>query len=95
MKHIVLNDEQIRILSQAAGAVEARTPDGKCLGYIDFTFEEKIVEECKRLRESSKRSFSSQQVKAHFRALEEAANQGATEDQLWALLKQLQNGSQE
>jgi hypothetical protein len=92
MSHIVLNDQQLQALNHAKnGVIEVLDPQGKSLGYLEIASEEEIIAECKRRRDANEGSFSFAQVRTQFRALEEAAKQGASEEQLLELLRKIQD----
>ena len=96
MPYITLNEEQLNILTQSrGGGVEIRDPNGKCLGFVEFTSEQDIIEECKRRRLSQRPRIPWGQVQQHLQTLTEAANKGASEEELWKLLKELQTEAQQ
>ena len=72
MSHIVLTDEQARLLGES-GPVQVRDANGKVLGYIEpvvFTSEE--IAEAKRRAAATDRWYSGEEVRDHLRALERA-----------------------
>jgi hypothetical protein len=91
MPHIILNEEQLKVVSSSEEAVEIRDPKGNVLAHIPPRLTQAEFEEIKRRLASNQRRFSSQQVKEHFQALEEAVTRdGMNEAQAMALLKRLQ-----
>jgi len=93
MPHIVLNEEQLRVIFQSGEVVEVRDPEGNVLAHIHPRLSQAEIDEIKRRLASNQRRFTSQQVRAHFQALEEAINRdGLDEAQAMALLKRLQAG---
>jgi hypothetical protein len=92
MTYIVLNEEQSQVIARALETVEVRDPKGQVLARIEPPFTPEDVAEAKRRLASDQPRFSSQQVKAHLQALEEAATRdGLDESQLRSLLERLQN----
>jgi hypothetical protein len=93
MPHIVLSEEQLQVVFRSREAVEVRDSDGNVLAHIQPQVSQADIEEIKRRLASDQPRFTSQQVRAHFQALEEAINRdGLDEVQAMALLKRLQAG---
>jgi hypothetical protein len=71
MKHLVLNDEQMKILAEAQQQVEVRDSGGHLVGYLQFVgFTRAEVEEAKRRLASDEPRYTTEQVLAHLRSLE-------------------------
>jgi hypothetical protein len=71
MPHIVLSEEQARILKAASESVEVRDKNGHVLGRLPAPVEAALIAEAKRrLAEASPR-YAAAQVEARLRKLEE------------------------
>lgn len=70
MPHIVLNDEQTKILESSAGNVELRDRTGRHLGLVVHGFTAEEIEIAKQRSRSSAPCFTTAQVLDHLRALE-------------------------
>ncbi len=72
MKHIVLNDEQMKVLAEAQRHVEVRDSDGHLVGYLQFIrFTQAEIEEAKRRLASPGPWYTGAQVQARLQALEQ------------------------
>jgi antitoxin (DNA-binding transcriptional repressor) of toxin-antitoxin stability system len=73
MPHIVLTEEQARILTQASLPVEVRDEQGRTVARLTPLDPEEIeaIERWKHSRNSGDVGVPSEQVQAHFRRLEE------------------------
>ncbi len=92
MNHITLTEEQSRVIVQAREPVELRDPSGNVLTHTLPLVTADEIEAVKRRMASKKRSFTSEQVAAHFRVLQEAvARDRLNSDQVLQLLKRLQD----
>jgi hypothetical protein len=65
MSHIVLNDEQAKIVSEATGCVEIRDDRGRHLGYVFHGFTDDDIAVAKRRLASSEPRYTTQQVLDH------------------------------
>lgn len=71
MKHLVLNDEQMKVLAEAQRQVEVRDSAGHLIGYLQFVgFTQAEIEEAKRRLASDEPRYTTAQVLAHLRSLE-------------------------
>jgi len=71
MAEIVLTDEQARIVAQAYGPVTVRNPNGTVLGHFEPPLTPEVIAELKRLARSPGPWYTSEQVQARLRALQE------------------------
>ena len=71
MAHIVLNEDQTRIVASAGQPVEVRDPKGNVLGVIAPIWTEEDLAEAKRILASDQPWHTTEQVLAHLRSLEE------------------------
>jgi hypothetical protein len=71
MKHIVLNDEQMKVLAETPRQVEVRDSGGHLVGYLQFVgFTSADLEEAERHLASDEPRYTTEQVLAHLRSLE-------------------------
>jgi hypothetical protein len=92
MTPIVLTDEQARAVGQANGPVPVFDSNGKVLGHVEpLGFSPEEIAESKRRTASSEPRYTSEQVQAHFRALEEEWERtgGFDEAYMYAFLDRL------
>jgi hypothetical protein len=72
MKQFVLNDEQVKALTEAPREVEVRDSDGGLVGYLHFSlFTRAEIEEAKRRLASPGLCFTSEQVQSRLQALQQ------------------------
>lgn len=71
MTQIVLNDEQVKTVQSATGAVEVRDRHGNLLGYVARRTTEAEIAEAKRRLESDGPWYTTQQVLDHLKSLEQ------------------------
>jgi hypothetical protein len=71
MPHIVMTEEQARILEQTTLAVELRDEQGRILARVPPPTEEEIIERIKRNRGTSLPRYSAHDVHARLQRLEE------------------------
>jgi hypothetical protein len=69
MQHIVVDDEQAKLIAEATDTVEIRDRRGKHLGYVDHTTEEDIAIAKQRLASDGPR-YTTHEVLEHLRSLE-------------------------
>ncbi len=71
MSEIHITAEQAKVIRESADEVVVRDPDGDVVGYIasDFTSEE--IEEAKRRAASQGKTYTTGEVLAHLRSLEQ------------------------
>ena len=70
MPHIVVNDEQAKIIAQSAERIEIRDKQGKHLGYVTHGFTEEDIAIAKQRIASTEPRYTTQQVLEHLRSLE-------------------------
>lgn len=70
MTHIVVDDEQAKLLAQACGTVEIRDSHGKQLGYVAPVFTDEDIAIAKRRLASDEPRRTTQQVLERLRSLE-------------------------
>ena len=71
MPHIVVDDEQARIISESAESIEIRDRSGKHLGYVAHGFTDEDIAIAKERMASDEPRFSTQQVLDHLESLEQ------------------------
>lgn len=72
MKHLVLNDEQLKVLAEAEKQVEVRDSNGQFFGYLQFVrFTQAEIEEAKRRLASPGLCFTGAQVQSRLQALQQ------------------------
>src|SRR5438270_261183 len=70
MPHIVLSEEQARLVATAYEPVEVRDPKGNVIGRLEPKNLAEIVAECKRRLASNEPRYSSEHTQALLQALE-------------------------
>jgi hypothetical protein len=95
MPHIVLTDEQARVISESTEPVDVFDPSGRILNFLkplDPVLAETILE-CKRRLATSDSRIPSEDVQAHLRKLEEVRQrEGMDREKMLQLLRQLRAG---
>jgi uncharacterized protein YmfQ (DUF2313 family) len=72
MKHLVLNDEQMKVLVEAETQVEVRDSGGHLVGYLRFAgFTAAELEDAKRRLASPGLCFTGEQVQSRLQALQQ------------------------
>jgi hypothetical protein len=71
MPHIVVDDEQARIISESAGQIEIRDKDGKSLGYVAQGFTEDDIAIANQRKASKEPRYTTQEVLDHLQSLEQ------------------------
>jgi hypothetical protein len=72
MPDLILSDEQVKLVTQAARPITVRNPKGNIVGSLDPVWTEaNVIAEAKRRLASAERRIPSEQVKCHLRALED------------------------
>lgn len=97
MPHIVLTDEQVRVLSESQGPVEVRDDQGRLVASLKALEPADIeaIERYKQRRATQKPGIPSEQVQAHFRRLEEIREkEGMDLPKALDLLRRMQAGEQ-
>lgn len=72
MQHIVVNDEQARIIRQSSGSVEIRDASGSHLGYVAHGFTDEDIALARQRLASSEPRYTTEQVLDHLRSLDES-----------------------
>ena len=68
MAHIVVSDDQARIICHAKGRVEIRDGNGNCLGYVAHGFDDKDVAIARDRLASDQPRYTTTQVIEHVEA---------------------------
>ncbi len=71
MPHIVVNDEQARIISESAESIEIRDLSGKHLGYVAHGFTDEDIAIAKQRLASDEPRYTTQEVLDHIQSLEQ------------------------
>jgi hypothetical protein len=97
MSHIVLTDEQVRVLSESHGAVEARDAQGRPVASLRVldAIDLEAIERHKQRRGKMEPGIPAEQVEAHFRRLEEIRQEdGMDLPKALELLRRMRAGEQ-
>lgn len=98
MSQIVLTEEQLSVLKQAKGPVEACDAAGQLVASLSLLSELDIqaIERWKRTRDNQpKRLIPSEKVKAHLNRLQEISDtEGLDREKMHDLLRRMQAGEQ-
>ena len=70
MTHIILDDDQIKAVKGATGAIEIRDRKGNLVGYFSNRLGKDVVTEAKRRANSDGPWYTTEQVLAHLDSLE-------------------------
>ena len=70
MPHIIVDDAQAKIISEAAESIEIRDRSGKHLGYVACGFDAEDVAIARRRMVSKEPRYTTQQVLEHIQSLE-------------------------
>ena len=71
MSHIVVDDEQARIISESTESIEIRDRNGKHLGYVAHGFTDEDIAVAKRRMASDEPRHTTQQVLDNLRSREQ------------------------
>jgi hypothetical protein len=71
MPHIVVNDEQAKVIAESAEQIEIRDKDGRHLGYVTHGFTEEDIAMVKQRLASSEPRYTTQQVLDSLRSLDQ------------------------
>ena len=71
MQHIVVDDQQARVISEATEGVEIRDPQGRHLGYVAQGLTDEDVAIAKQRLASDEPRYTTQEVLDHLRSLEQ------------------------
>jgi hypothetical protein len=71
MLHIVVDDQQAKVISEATDSVEIRDIHGRHLGYVAHDFTDEDIAIAKQRLASDRLHYSTQEVLAHLRSLEQ------------------------
>lgn len=69
MKHVILTDEQARVLAATQGEVELRNAQGEVVARAQCGFTKEDIEEVLKLRDSDGPYYTTEQVLAHLHSL--------------------------
>ena len=69
MLHIVVDDDQARLISETGDSIEIRDRKGRHLGYVAHGFTEEDISTAKRRMESDEPRYKTQQVLDHLQSL--------------------------
>jgi hypothetical protein len=70
MQHIVVDEQQAKVIAEATESVEIRDPRGKHLGYVAHGFTDEDVAIARQRIASSAARYTTNQVLDHLRSLE-------------------------
>jgi hypothetical protein len=97
LEPIEFRDPQGRVLGKfingALEPIEFRDPQGRVLAKI-HPVDLAAIERARRASASGSKSYPSKVVQAHMRALQDAADKGMSQEQLWELHQQLKREAQ-
>lgn len=71
MPHIVVNEDQARIISESSESIEIRDRSGKHLGYVAHGFNDEDIVIAKQRMASDEPRYTTQQVLDHLESLEQ------------------------
>ena len=71
MQHIVVDDEQAKIISESAEGIEIRDRSGKHLGYVAHGFTNEDIAIAKQRLASDEPRYTTRQVLDHIQSLEQ------------------------
>ena len=70
MSHIVVDDEQAKVICEATDRVEIRDPRGKHLGFVAHGISDEDIAVAKQRMASNEPRYTTQEVLEHLRTLE-------------------------
>ncbi len=70
MQHIVVDEQQARLVSEATESIEIRDPRGRHLGYVAHGFTDEDLAIARQRLASGMPLYTTPQVLAHLRSLE-------------------------
>jgi hypothetical protein len=70
MHHIIVDDQQAKVISEAVDSVEIRDPQGRHLGYVAHGFTEEDIAIANQRRTSDEPRHTTAEVLDHLRSLE-------------------------
>jgi hypothetical protein len=71
MPHIVVDDEQAKVIAESTETIEIRDQQGKHLGYVAHGFSAEDIAIARRRMASDEPRYTTQQVQDHLRSLEQ------------------------
>ena len=71
MPHIIVDDEQAKIISESAESIEIRDRSGKHLGYVAHGFTDEDIAIAKERMASDEPRYTTQEVLDHLQSLEQ------------------------
>jgi hypothetical protein len=69
MEHIVVDDQQAKLISEATESVEIRDPRGRHIGYVAHGFADEDMALAKQRMASDQPRYTTQEVLDHVRSL--------------------------
>jgi hypothetical protein len=97
MSHIVLSEDQTRVLAEATGSVEVRDNQGQLLAFLTPLGPDlaATILECKQRHAAPGPRIPSEQVQAHLRRLEEIRQrEGLDRERMLDLLRRMRAGEE-
>jgi hypothetical protein len=70
MKHIVVDDQQAKLISETTETVEIRDPQGRHLGYVAHAFTDEDITIARQRAASKGPRYTTQEVLDHLQSLE-------------------------
>ncbi len=70
MPHIVVDNQQAKLISEATGDIEIRDPQGRRLGYVAHGFNGRDIAIARQRLESDHPRYTTREVLDHLRSLE-------------------------
>jgi hypothetical protein len=89
MPQITLTEDQVRVLVGAQGPLEVRDVHGALLGHFEPSLDARMIARVQTRCASPDRRLPSRKVREFLQTLDQAANNGATQEQLRALSQEL------
>jgi hypothetical protein len=97
MPHIILTEEQVRVLAESKEHIKVYDRDGRLMCFMDWCGRplEDAITEYKRRQASGEPAIPSAQVQAHLRKLEEIRQrEGMDEPKMRDLLRRMRAGEE-
>lgn len=69
MTHIIVDDEQAKVIRESAASIEIRDRTGRHLGYVAHGFSDEDIEIARQRRQSDEPRLTTAQVLEHLRSL--------------------------
>ncbi len=65
MQHIIVDEQQAKVISEATDGIEIRDPQGRCLGYVAHGFTEEDFAIARQRLASDDSRYTTQEVLDH------------------------------